>query len=169
MILAPKNFRDIEYIVPRSFFEQNGAEVFTASTEETSTGRFGYEVKNDFVIKNETSIDSTTFDGICFVGGVGALDFIGNQNVKNLAKLFLKENKAIGAICAAPRLLLEWGILKNKKCTGNDWDDEFTNLCQTFGAIHENLEIVIDDNIVTAYGPEESEQFSVEFLKALAL
>jgi len=33
MILAPSEFRDLEYIVPKAFFEQSNFEVTTTSSE----------------------------------------------------------------------------------------------------------------------------------------
>jgi len=40
MILAPTNFRDLEFLVPKAFFEANNIEVITTSTTNISQGRF---------------------------------------------------------------------------------------------------------------------------------
>ena len=165
IILPKKNFRDLEYIVPKAFFEKNNCQTETFSEKKISIGRFGYETNNqilseDILVKN--------FDGIFFPGGLGSLDLIKNQIVKNLVQEFFEQNKIIGAICAAPRLLLSWGILNNKKCTGHNWDQNFDFLCKKNNAFFEkNANVVIDDNIITANGPEAAEEFAINFLKLL--
>ena len=162
MVLAPQNFRDLEYIVPKAFFEQHNCEVETTSTELFSKGRFGYQVYHDFTI-DETGLDG--FDALFFVGGVGALDFLENNKAKELALKFFAADKVLGAICAAPRVFLKWGILKEKKATGHNWDGNFQNLCKEGGAIFENKSVVTDGNVLTADGPESAEEAALEFLK----
>jgi protease I len=95
MILASENFRDIEYIVPRAFFEQAGHKVFTASSAPESKGRFGFVVKNDFAIDQ---VNPGDFDGIFYVGGNGSLEYIENDTTA-----FMVITKPF--ICAAAKLL----------------------------------------------------------------
>lgn len=164
MILAPENFRDTEYITPRAFFEQAGFDVSTASTNLKSTGRFGYTVKNDLELER---VDLKNYQALVFVGGVGSLAFESNTKARELAQECLKEGKILGAICAAPRNLLAWGLLKNKKCTGSNWDSQFPMLCKKYGADYKEAECIADENIVTANGPEASELFALEILQLL--
>lgn len=164
MVLAPKNFRDLEYIVPRAIWQQKGAKVATTSSTPFSLGRFGYEVKNDFLLEE---ISSDNFNGVFFVGGAGALDLQNNQNAKFIAEDFSATGSSVGAICAAPRNLLEWGLLRGKKCTGHNWDGEFGKLCQKNGAIFEEKSVVVDGNFCTGNGPEAAEETALEFWKML--
>ena len=166
MILAPNNFRDLEYIVPRAFWKQKGAKVVTASSAPCSVGRFGYEVQNEFLLEE---ISSDTFDGVFFVGGAGALDFEQNENARYIAKDFAKMGKPVGAICAAPRNLLAWGLLRGKKCTGHNWDGRFGALCDAHGATFEEKPVVQDGNICTANGPEAAEEASLTFWRMLGV
>jgi len=163
-ILASNNFRDIEYIVPRAFLEQNNIEVPTASASKISVGRFGYKVKNDYLL---SEIREEYFDGIIFIGGNGSLDYLENDEAKKLAQNFLVKNKLVGAICAAPRLLLHWGILKDRHCTGWNGDSQLPVLCAQNGAIFEDKEVVRDGNFVTGNGPAASEQFALEVINIL--
>lgn len=162
MILSSTEFRDIEYITPRAFFEQAGFSVKTASTCEMSIGRFGYKNHNDFLIDQVTHED---FDGIYFVGGKGALEYQHNQIAKKLFLAFNDVKKPIAAICAAPRNLLYWGMMKGKKVTGNNWDGDFDNLCKEVEASScVRQGIILDQNILTANGPEVSEQSALRFI-----
>jgi len=162
MVLAVENFRDIEYIVPKAFFEQANVETKTISSKPKSVGRFGFEVKNDFVFGESSLEDFKDIDGIFLVGGLGVLKLGAYVDtlVRNL-------EKPVGAICAAPRKLLEWGLLKGKNATGNDWDNNFASLCEEYGANYVDQGVVIDGNILTASGPEVAEEAALEFLKLL--
>jgi len=164
MLLAPQNFRDSEYIVPRAIWEQNGGVVRTVSTTEESIGKFGYSVTNDFLLPEP---DSDDFDGIFLVGGGGSLAFQSDSDAQNLVEEFYQAGKPVGAICAAPRNLLTWGILNGRKCTGSDWDGQFDSLCEKYGARFVNEPVVVDDSLLTANGPEAAELAAVEFLELL--
>ena len=164
IVVAAKAFRDLEFITPKAFFEQDGCQVETISTENTSIGRFGFKIEHHLSI---SAISSEDFDGIFFVGGIGSLDLIDNIELKALTQSFKDQNKVIGAICAAPRILLEWGILDGKKCTGHNWDKKFPTLCTKNKAIYENNSVVFDENFITGDGPESIEETSIAFLRAL--
>lgn len=165
MILAPERFRDCEYLVPRAFFEQANFQVITSSIDDIAEGRFGFKVQIDILLGD---VQSENYDGIFFVGGSGSVEYADNAIAKNLFGAFLKSNKPVAAICAAPRNLLKWGYLENKKCTGFDADGVFSQLAQVHNAIgmpHE--EVVVDGNILTANGPEASEACALAFIELL--
>ncbi len=162
MILASKEFRDIEYITPRAFFEQAGFEVKTASSSKISIGRFGYQHENDFLIEEVKPED---FDGLYMVGGKGALEYIDNESAKNIVLSLHNENKPLAAICAAPRNFLHWGLLKGKKATGHNWDGNFEHLCEEFGALSRVRQATkVAGTILTANGPEASEESALRFI-----
>ncbi len=163
-ILAPENFRDIEYIVPRAFFEQNNIQVETASSTKVSVGRFSFGVENDFLLDD---IPHENFDGIFFVGGNGSLDYLQNHDAINLAETFVENDKVVGAICAAPRLLIQWGIMQGRECTGWNGDDQVPILCEKHGATFVNDEVVIDGKLITGKDALASELFAIEFIKLL--
>lgn len=162
IVIASKNFRDLEYLVLRDFLRQNNSKVITASTKKTAVGRFGYKVKNNSLIE---AVDSDQFDGILLVGGLGSLDLMENKALQNLTKKFIKKEKVVGAICASTRNLLDWGVLKGERCTGHNWDGQFPELCRENGAVWKNEEVIISGNFVTAQGPEVAEIFALNFIE----
>lgn len=164
MILAADNFRDTEYITPRTFFEREGFEITTTSSNPFSFGRFGYRVDHEKMLPEFSAKD---FDAVLFVGGGGALKFKENTDAQRLAQECLDNQKILGAICAAPRNLLDWGILKGKKCTGHDWDGELENLCKKNGAIYQNIPCVVDGNIITADGTDSVEEWAHTIINLL--
>ncbi len=163
MILASEKFRDVEYITPRAFFEQSGFKVSTASSSKNSQGRFGFKVANDFLIEE---VNAKDFDGIYFVGGAGATEYSTNEKAKLLTEEFYNAQKPIAAICAAPRNFLRWGLLKGKKATGHNGDGQFSEFALLHGALPApELSVVYDKGILTANGPEASEESALEFMK----
>jgi protease I len=166
MLLAEKDFRDVEYLVPRAFFERSGAEVCTLSGTEIATGRFGYRVKTDFLLPESADL-SVDFDGVFIVGGSGVLDYEKNDLVEDLIKNFVQEKKPVAAICAAPRNLLKWGLLAEKKFTGWNGDNFFPGACAGSDAIFVDEEVVVDGKLVTGNGPEAAEVTALSFLSVL--
>lgn len=165
MLLASEKFRDCEFIVPKAFFEQSGMKVSVASTKLLATGRFGFSVSSDVLIEYLNPAD---YDGIFFVGGAGSIEYIENLKAKEVFENFLKLNKPIGAICAAPRNFLKWGILKGKKCTGFDADGVFSSMAKEYGAVGMPEENVVEDGLIlTANGPEASEACAIAFMQLL--
>lgn len=164
-VLASNTFRDCEYLVPRAFFEQAGFEVCTASTKKISTGRFGYQVPNTYLIEE---VKQQEFEGIYFVGGGGSAEYADNKAAQTLFKAFLTNNKPIAAICAAPRNFLKWGLLENKKATGFDADGVFSELALQYGATAMPGEKVVTDGLIlTANGPEASEESALKYMELL--
>jgi putative intracellular protease/amidase len=164
MVLAEIDFRDSEYIVPQALWHQFRFDVHTTSSSLKSVGRYGYEVFHDFLISEAKEAE---FDALFFVGGNGCLAFLENKDAKQLADDFSTAQKPIGAICAAPRLLLHWGLLHQKKCTGYNGDQQFPKLCEHAGAFFENAPVVVDQNICTGTGPSAAEQTAIAFGRML--
>jgi len=160
MVLAEEEFRDSEYIVPKAFWEQFGAEVHTTSSGIFSKGKFGYEVYHDFLLDEAKESE---FDGLFFVGGSGSLAFGENEDAKKITMDFVRAKKPVGAICAAPRLFLEWGILQGKKCTGFDFNGDFPALCEKYGAIYQKSPVITDGKICTGSGPLAAEETAIAF------
>lgn len=165
MVLAPENFRDIEYIVPRAFWEQAGFNIQTSSINIQSKGRFGYKVEIDLLIDQAKVED---FEAIFFVGGVGALDYLEDETARRLAQDFVKAGKVVGAICAACRLLITWDLLDGRECTGHNWDNTMASLAAQHGATYSDEMVVSDGAFVTGYGPEQSEAVALAMLSQLA-
>jgi len=91
-----------------------------------------------------------------------------NIKLENFIKELNKRNKVISGICGGTSLMAKYGLLKDKKCTGNSSglkaDDEDISLFND--AIITNEDVVIDGNIITSTGQAFIE-FSVELGKIM--
>jgi protease I len=160
MVVAAKDFRDLEYIVPRAIWMQKGAEVSSCSIKPSSIGRFGFKVSHDLFI---SEVNANDFDAIFFVGGIGSLYFGEHRVAQQITKDFLNQKKPVGAICAATRNFLQWGILNNQPCTGNDWDEKFAEIAEEYNSQYTHTAVVQSGNILTASGPEAVEEAAQTF------
>lgn len=164
MILAPENFQETEYETPRKYWESRGVIVQTASSKLFSVGHQGLKVAHEFLL---SEVKADTFAGLFFVGGGGSLDYKENKDARRLCNKFVQKGRVVGAICAAPRLLLHWGILKNKKCTGWNGDGEFPYEAGLGQAHYLPEPVVVDGKIVTADGPSSAQKCAEEYLHLL--
>ena len=163
MIIAYQNFRDEELFIPQKIFEKNGIKVDIASIKKgIARGMLGGTVNVKLTLKE---VKENDYDGIIFVGGIGCESLFEDNDAKKLAFQFYKNKKVIGAICLAPIILANAGILKGKKATC--FPSASNNLIKN-GAIYTKNTIEIDGNIVTGSGPEVAEKFGMEILRLLS-
>lgn len=91
----------------------------------------------------------------------GATNLANSTELDRLLKDQAKsEGKLVGAICAAPAVVLESkGLLEGVKATG------YPSIKLKNGAVEEN--VVIDGGIITSRGPGTALQFALALVQAL--
>jgi len=161
-VIAPENFRDEEFAIPKEILENSGVEVTVASKEKgIAKGMLGMEVEVDKVVYE---LNPKDFDIIVFVGGTGAATYFNDEKILNFVKEAYEEGKIIGAICIAPSILANAGILEGKKATA--WPSERDNI-ESKGGIYTGSGVEVDGNVITANGPKSAEEFGRKILEAL--
>jgi len=161
MVIAP-NFRDPEYNVPKKIFIDAKIVVKTASLQAG-------QIKGDegSVVKAELSVNDVEvnkFDAVIFVGGPGMAQILENQDLINLAQQFYQAKKLTCAICVAPIVLANAGILKNKKATV--WQGAVSDL-ENKGANYTGASVEQDNLIITANGPKAAQDFALAIMSVL--
>lgn len=161
MVIAPVDFRDEEYFETRRVLEDVGNKITVVnSTGQPSKSSFGKIVKPD---KTIYEVSSKEFDAIVFVGGSGTKVYFDNQQALNLSREFNKNGKVIGAICIAPSILANAGILAGKKATC--FGSERENINAT--GIYTGKSVEQDGKIITANGPLAAKEFGKKIAEAL--
>lgn len=94
-------------------------------------------------------------------GGMpGTKNLAAHEGLVNLLKKFRNEDKALAAICAAPSILGENGLLEGKKVTCfPGYEDKL------IGAAITGLKAVTDGNIITGKGMGTAIDFSLEIIR----
>ena len=162
MVIAPKNFRDEELFHTKEELEKAGLETKVASkTSEEATGMMGKTIKPDIALDDVVAED---FDAIVFVGGSGASVYFDDTLAMDLARTFFQQGKVVAAICIAPSILANAGVLKDKVATA--WSSEQGNL-EEKGATYSGEAVTVDGKIITASGPKAAREFGKKIAEAL--
>lgn len=162
MIIAQNNFQDDEFLRPKAVLEENGIDVTVASTSlDEATGMLGAKVKPDILVDE---VDVNNFDIIVFVGGSGATQYLDDPMAHEIARDGIRANRIVAAICIAPVILANAGILEGKQATV--WPSEGDRI-EAKGADYTGRPVEIDGNIITSSGPAAAVEFGEEIIKAL--
>ncbi|MEM1562460.1 MAG: DJ-1/PfpI family protein [Candidatus Bathyarchaeia archaeon] len=163
LIIAPKDFRDEEFLKPKEILGSMNAKITVASKGVTrATGMFGTVANVDIDINK---VDVKDYDAIVFVGGVGSSTYFNDPTALKIAKEAYEQGKVVAAICIAPSILANAGILKGKSATS--FPSEAENL-RAKGAKYTGEPVTVDGKVITARGPEAASQFGEAIAKALA-
>ena len=108
-------------------------------------------------------VDFTAVDIIILPGGIpGTYKLAESKIVRKTVLDFNESGKKIAAVCAAPYVLAEFGILDGRKAICHK---KFRD--KMGGAILVEEEVVVDSNITTAWGLGASITFSLELARQL--
>lgn len=160
LVIAEQIFRDEEYEKPRDILEERGIKVLTASTTLVKAfGKLGMVVKPDILVKD---LRNQALDALIFIGGGGSSQYFNDAIAHDTAKHFNQPGKVIGAICIAPVILANAGILKGRKATVFP---DGKNALKAGGAIYTGNQVEIDRSqpnqatVITGCGPEAASAF----------
>src|SRR5947199_5528853 len=118
LILATHGFEQSELEVPLKTLKEAGATVDVVSPEKGeikgwNMKDWGHPVKVDRTL-DEVSADE--YDAIVLPGGQINPDLLRiNEKALALIKAFYQQKKVVAAVCHAPWLLIETGIIKGRK------------------------------------------------------
>lgn len=161
IVIAPEGFQEKEYGDSKRALEKNGHTVITSSTKEESHSKSGSVEKTDIFLKDARAED---FSAVVFIGGPGSSIYFDDEIAQNLAKSFAKANKITAAICAAPSILANAGLLENR--TATCFPSQAENL-QAHKANYTGKPLEQDKNFITANGPEAAYDFGKAISVAL--
>lgn len=154
MIIPPERFRDEELFDTKEELEKIGHKVTIASTHKgICRGSRGGSANSECDI---SKINTSLFDSVVFVGGGGSKLLFNNQNAIKIAREMYEDGKIVAAICLAPVILANAGILQHKKATVAGTE---AKTIESKGAKYLGPGIAIDENIITANAPKKSRLF----------
>ena len=156
-------FELVEALCPLDVLRRAGAEVVTVSltAQKEATSSNGVTVKTDKTL-SELPFDKEP-DLVILPGGMpGAAHLRGCPTVCEIVGRVAGKGGFVAAICAAPFVLGELGLLRGRRATCfPGFEDRLT------GAVIEKDKVVRDGNIVTAAGMGASLPFAAALVEAL--
>ena len=162
IVFLAEGFEEIEAISIIDILRRAEIEVCVVSVGEEIKVKGAHNILID-ADKLFDDVDFTNYDMIVLPGGMpGAKNLNEHEGVKKQLKEFA-ESKHIGAICAAPMVLGEMGLLKGKRATCYPGFEP-----ELIEAIVTHEPVTIDGNIITGKGPAFAISFSLQLIETLA-
>ena len=161
-VFFAQGFEEVEALAPIDLLRRCGKEVITVGVNDNIiVGSHNIPIVTD-TITQEIKLDDT-LEMIVLPGGMpGTINLENNPAVQEAIDFCVKNDKFIGAICAAPSILGHKGILKNKKAV---CFEGFEN--QLEGAEVSKDSVMADGNIITARGAGVAVQFGLKLVEVL--
>ncbi|MDR1890910.1 MAG: DJ-1/PfpI family protein [Puniceicoccales bacterium] len=151
---------EIELITPVDILLRCGVDVILVSAHGDVKVNGAHNIK----LIADTTIDKimvSDFDGLILPGGPSSFSLKDDTSVLDLVRSFHGAEKMICAICAAPLILQNAGVLKNVNycahpCTYNVLPD-----------VDKNQRVVADRSLITAKGPGAAAEFAFAIIRHL--
>lgn len=163
-IFLADGFEPVEAIAPLDFLRRAGVETQTVALnpDRSAEGNRGVRVRADLSLDEFCPDDSLT--GVLLPGGMpGAENLFRSAGVNAAVDFAAANGKVLAAICAAPFVLGQKGLLRGKRATCfPGFEDKLT------GATVVDASVVTDGNVVTARGAGVSWQFAAAVTALLA-
>ncbi|MFW5634754.1 MAG: type 1 glutamine amidotransferase domain-containing protein [Erythrobacter sp.] len=169
LIIATDGFEQSELFEPRRILSEAGAEVKVASPDAGSIKGWNKTDWGDSIAVDMTLDEVSTgdFDALVLPGGQINPDMLRLEpRAVELVREFASAGKPVAAICHAPWLLIEAGIVEGK--TATSWPSVRTDLANA-GAKVVDREVAIDGNIITSRKPDDIGAFAGAIMEALAM
>lgn len=166
-ILATDGVEQSELIEPRKALQEAGAttEIISIKSGEIKGWNHTEWGETFAVDKLVDDADASEYDGLVLPGGVMNPDKLRlNAKAVSFVKKFFEEGKPVAAICHAPWLLIEAGVVDGKKVTS--YPSLQTDL-RNAGAQWVDEEVVVDQGLVTSRKPDDLPAFNAKLLEEL--
>jgi len=163
LLLLHPGCEEIEAVTPIDLLRRAGIEVTTASvtSELQIKGGRGIVLVADALFSD---CGDRVYDMLVVPGGPGVEELRKHAEVLDLIRKFHSEGRWIAAICAAPLVLLDAGILSEYSITSFPGAEE---------ELHDRVRdyvpdrVYVDGKIVTSRGAGTSEEFSLALIRLL--
>jgi len=153
-------FEEIEAIATIDILRRAGLDIKSVSISDDLkvTGTHGISVEADCLF---TEVDFKEAEMLILPGGMpGTKNLNVHEGLKTAIAKHAKADKPLAAICAAPMILGQLGILEGREATcypGNE--------IHLKGAILSEYMVVQDGNIITASGPGVAAEFALQIVE----
>jgi len=161
LCLLVDGFEEIETVTPIDLLRRAGIEVVVAAVGPGlhAQGRSGIVISAEVMLN--ASHTHEAFDLLLIPGGPGVAALRKDGRAAKLAADFQATGKTVAAICAAPLVLQDAGLLDGRR---------FTAHASTHGELPAAIDerVVVDGSIITSRGAGTSQDFSLAIITALA-
>jgi 4-methyl-5(b-hydroxyethyl)-thiazole monophosphate biosynthesis len=160
LVILADGFEELEAFAPVDLMRRGGIEVTVASLNENrhATGRSNITVHADVAL---SSVEGLLFDLVFLPGGAGVKNLRTDPRVKELLLKHQAAARWLAAICAAPTVLNDCGLLAGRRYTAH------FSVADELPAILSNERIVTDGKITTSRGAGTAVEFGLHLVAVL--
>jgi 4-methyl-5(b-hydroxyethyl)-thiazole monophosphate biosynthesis len=160
LILLPQGFEEVEAVTPIDVLRRAGVSVTIASLDERLevTGRNGIAVLADAPL--DVSF-ARSYDMLILPGGPGVKHLRADPRVIDLVRKQAARGAWVAAICAAPSVLHDAGLLTGRRYTAH------FSVAGELDSIIESERVVVDTPIITSRGAGTALDFGLELVARL--
>jgi 4-methyl-5(b-hydroxyethyl)-thiazole monophosphate biosynthesis len=160
LLLLPEGFEELEAVAPIDLLRRAGAEVAVASlgNERTVTGRNGIRVVADTTL---AAVANQIFDCLLLPGGPGVKHLRADPRVTERVRRQARYGLWIAAICAAPTVLKDAGLIPGIRFTAHP------SVASELPELLSDQRVVRDGRIITSRGAGTAIDFGLEVVSAL--
>ncbi len=161
LCLITDGFEEIETVTPVDVLRRAGVEVVMAAVGDGVhvTGRCGITMHADAMLAD---VKANEFDLLFIPGGPGVTKLREDGRASELAAVFVAAEKPVAAICAAPAVLADAGLLDGKHFTAH------SSVRKELPGVLVNERVVEDGLIITSSGAGTALDFGLWLVQRLA-
>ena len=167
-VLATDGVEQVELDRPWQALEEAGAEPVLVSLDTGTITAYEHIDKGDTkkVDAVVSSADPDDYAALVLPGGVINGDFVrADADAVAFVTSFFDAGKPVAAICHAPWVLAEAGVVRGRQLTS--WPSLQTDL-RNAGATWVDEEVVVDGNLITSRKPDDLDAFSAAIVEEFA-
>ncbi len=166
-ILSADGFEQSELEEPMVALEEAGATVSIVSPKKGRIQGMHHADKGD-LFDVDIPLDHANpdeFDALLLPGGLMNPDELrANPAAVDFVRAFGIAGKPIGAICHGPWVLIEAGLIENRRVTS--WPAIKTDI-ENAGGLWVDEEVVVDNGLVTSRQPDDIPAFSAKLIEEI--
>ncbi len=163
LFLLHPGFEEIEAVAPIDILRRAEVEVTVASVTSDLKVVGGRGIA---IVANALLADCVNdpFDMLVIPGGPGVAALRKKPEVLYVARKFQRESKFVAAICSAPLVLLDAGMLTGHAVTSFPGDEaELRGKVRAYS----QERVCVDGKLITARGPGTAEEFALTLVRLL--
>jgi 4-methyl-5(b-hydroxyethyl)-thiazole monophosphate biosynthesis len=160
LAILAEGFEEIEAVAPVDLLRRAGAEVTVAALGENIhvTGRTGITMHADTTL---SAVEHLLYDCVFLPGGPGVKQMRADKRVVSIVQRHQGASRWIAAICAAPTVLLDAGLLTGRRYTAH------FSVANELPAILGDEKVVADGPILTSRGAGTAVDFGLFLVEKL--
>ena len=160
LVILADGFEEVEAFAPVDLLRRGEVEVTVASLNENrhATGRSGITAHADAAL---SAVQGQLFDLVFLPGGAGVKILRADSRVREIVLRHHAAGRWLAAICAAPTVLLDCGLLDGRRYTAHG------SVASELPAILVAERVVTDGRITTSRGAGTAVEFGLHLVALL--